>query len=69
MSAFQAEEVGSIPTTGCVAVADMVMRRIVIPKYVGSNPIGHPMLLQLSWLEHVAVNHGVLGSNPSESAD
>ena len=41
MSAFQAEEVGSIPTTGYVAVADMVMRRIVIPKYVGSNPIGH----------------------------
>ena len=33
---------GSNPTAVAVAVADMAMQRIVVPPYVGSNPIGHP---------------------------
>ena len=32
---------GSIPTQSTVAVADLVMHRIVAPDYVGSNPISH----------------------------
>ena len=33
--------VGSRPTVVAVTVADLVMQRIVVPPYVGSNPIGH----------------------------
>lgn len=32
---------GSSPSGVTVAVADMAMHRIVVPKYVGSNPTGH----------------------------
>lgn len=32
---------GSNPAKGTVAVAEMVMHRIVNPNYMGSNPIGH----------------------------
>lgn len=32
---------GSIPCMQAVAVADMVMQRIVDPPYAGSNPVGH----------------------------
>ena len=37
------EIAGSTPVSATVAVADLVMHRIVAPEYVGSNPIGHPM--------------------------
>lgn len=32
---------GSTPTARTVAVAEMVMHRIVAPNYAGSNPVGH----------------------------
>lgn len=35
------EIAGSTPVSATVAVADLVMRRIVAPEYVGSNPISH----------------------------
>ena len=28
-----------------VAVADMAMQRIVVPLYVGSNPVSHPSIM------------------------
>ena len=33
--------VGSNPTSATVTVADLVMRRIVIPDYAGPNPVSH----------------------------
>ena len=35
------KHVGSNPTLITVCVADLVMHRIVVPAYVGSNPIVH----------------------------
>ena len=33
--------VGSNPTSATVTVADLVMRRIVVPDYAGPNPVSH----------------------------
>ena len=33
--------VGSNPTSATVTVADLVMHRIVVPDYAGSNPVSH----------------------------
>jgi hypothetical protein len=41
MQAFGSCVKGSTPFIGTVAVADWVMRQIVVLVYVGSNPIGH----------------------------
>ena len=35
------DRVGSSPTTPIVAVAELVMHRIVVPNHAGSNPVGH----------------------------
>lgn len=32
---------GSSPPVSTVTVAELAMRRIVVPKYAGSNPVGH----------------------------
>ena len=32
---------GSIPSSGTVAVAELVMRQIVVLNYAGSSPVGH----------------------------
>lgn len=42
ITAFQAEDVGSIPTTRSVTVAEWFMRLIVGQVNAGSNPVGHP---------------------------
>ena len=38
------EITGSTPVSATVAVADLVMHRIVAPEHAGSTPVGHPML-------------------------
>ena len=40
--------VGSRPTVVVVTMADLVMQRIVVPPYMGSNPISH-LYLRLSY--------------------
>lgn len=40
---------GSNPVCSAVAVADLVMQRIVVPPYVGSNPISHLFFMRLSY--------------------
>ena len=37
------EIAGSTPVSATVAVADLVMHRIVAPEYAGSTPVGHPI--------------------------
>ena len=38
---WDVEVVGSSPATPTVTVADLVMRRIVVPDYAGPNPVSH----------------------------
>ena len=40
--------VGSRPTVVVVTMADLAMQRIVVPHYMGSNPISH-LYLRLSY--------------------
>ena len=49
VSAFQAEDVGSIPITRSimVTIAQLVERRIVVPNVVGSSPTGHPKIIEV----------------------
>lgn len=44
ITAFQAEDVGSIPTTRSVTVAEWFMRLFVEQVNAGSNPVGHPIV-------------------------
>ena len=50
-----------------MAVAEMVMHRIVVPNYMGSNPIGHIIWGYNSMGECYPCKVEVEGSNPSSS--
>ena len=48
-----------------VALAELVMHRIVVPDYAGSNPVGHLLFARRQVVWHSTFNREGAGSNPA----